>query len=194
MSFFNLAYENDHVPPWDIGRPQEEIIRLARAKQMTGSILDLGCGTGENALYLASLGHETWGIDSSPHAIVKAKKKARQRHLKVTFLVRDALDLSDLGRTFDTVIDTGLFHVFPDEQRPVYARSIVSVLHPGGRYYMLCFSDRERDPYGPRHVSREEIKAMFGTRWRINYVRAARFETTVHPVGARAWLSSITRL
>ncbi len=100
---------------------------------------------------LASLGHETWGIDSSSHAIVKAKKKARQRRLKVTFLVRDALQLSDLGRTFDTVIDTG-------------------------------------------HVSREEIKAVFGTGWRINYVRAARFETIVHPIGAQAWLPSITRL
>ena len=194
MSFFNLAYENDHVPPWDIGRPQGEIIRLARAKQVTGSVLDLGCGTGENALYLASFGHETWGIDSSPYAIVKAKKKARQRHLKVTFLVRDALELSDPGRTFDTVIDTGLFHVFADEERPVYTQSVASVLHSGGNYYMLCFSDRERDPFGPRHVSREEIKTAFGTGWRINYVCAARFETNVHPIGAQAWLSSITRL
>jgi cyclopropane fatty-acyl-phospholipid synthase-like methyltransferase len=161
---------------------------------VTGSVLDLGCGTGENTLYLASLGHETWGIDSSPYAIVKAKEKARQRHLKVTFLVRDALQLSDLGRTFDTIIDTGLFHVFSGEERPVYAHSVASVLHPGGNYYMLCFSDRERDLFGPRHVSREEIKAAFGTGWRINYIRAVRFETNVHPIGAQAWLSSITRL
>jgi len=196
LSFFNLAYENDHVPPWDIGRPQGEIVRLARAEQVTGSVLDLGCGTGENALYLAtsSLGHETWGIDSSPHAIAKAQKKAQERHLKVTFLVRDALELSDLGRTFDAVIDTGLFHVFSDEERPLYARSVASVLRPGGNYYMLCFSDREPDSSGPRHVSQEEIKSTFRRAWRINYIRKARFETRFHPIGARAWLSCITRL
>ena len=87
MSFFDLAYEDDHVPPWDIGRAQQEIVQLARRKQLSGSVLDLGSGTGENALYLASLGHETWGVDSSPNAIVKAKKKAQERRLKVRFLV-----------------------------------------------------------------------------------------------------------
>jgi SAM-dependent methyltransferase len=159
LSFFDLAYEDDHVAPWDIGRPQGEIIRLARAKQFLGSILDLGCGTGENALYLASLGHEIWGIDSSPNAIAKAKRKAKERHLEARFLVRDALELGDLGRTFDNIIDTGLFHTFSDEERSLYALTIASVLRQGGKYYMLCFSDHRTNPMGPRHVSRREIEA-----------------------------------
>jgi len=194
LGFFNLAYEDPHVPPWDIGRPQVEIVRLAQVGAVTGSVLDVGCGTGENALYLASLGHETWGADSSPLAIEKATKKAQERRLKNTFLVRDALLLGDLGRTFDTVIDCGLFHVLSDEERSLYVRSVASVLRPGGNYYVLCFSDRKLDSSGPRHLSREEIEGTFRTGWRINYIRAARFETNVHPSGAQAWLSSITRL
>jgi cyclopropane fatty-acyl-phospholipid synthase-like methyltransferase len=193
LSFFDLAYEDDHVPPWDIGRPQREIVRLAQTKQLSGSVLDVGCGTGENALYLASLGHETWGVDSSPNAIAKAKEKAQERRLAVRFLVRDALELGDLGRTFDNVIDTGLFHIFSDEERPLYVLTIASVLRFGGRYYMLCFSDHVIDLLGPRHVTRREIRATFRNGWKINYIRAVRFEDNIHADGANAWLSSITR-
>jgi cyclopropane fatty-acyl-phospholipid synthase-like methyltransferase len=193
LSLFDLAYENDHVSPWDIGHPQREIVHLANANQFAGSVLDLGCGTGENALCLASLGHETWGVDSSPNAIAKGKKKAQERRLKVKFLVRDALELRDLGRTFDNITDTGLFHTFSDEERPLYALTIAPVLRHGGKYYMLCFSDHETDLMGPRHVSQREINATFGSGWRINYIRAARFEDNIHRDGANAWLSSITR-
>ena len=193
MNFFDLAYENDRVPPWDIGRPQPEVVHLAKEQQIAGSVLDLGCGTGENALYVASLGHETWGVDSSPNAIAKAREKAEERRLKVRFLVRDVLKLGDLGRTFDNVIDTGLFHTFSDEERPLYALTIASVLRHGGKYYMLCFSDRETDLIGPRHVSRREIKDTFGNGWEISYIRAARYEDNIHPDGAKAWLSSIRR-
>jgi cyclopropane fatty-acyl-phospholipid synthase-like methyltransferase len=194
LGFFNLAYEDSRVPPWDIGRPQIEIVRLAQAGAVNGSVLDVGCGTGEHALYLASLGHETWGVDSSPLAIEKAKRKAQERRLKATFLVWDALQLNGLKRRFDTVIDSGLFHVFSDEERSSYARSVASVLRTRGNYYMLCFSDREPDSFGPRHISQREIKSTFREGWRINYIHAARFESYVHPNGAHAWLSSITRL
>ena len=194
MGFFNLAYEGGRVPPWDTGRPQGEIVHLAEEGELRGEVLDVGCGTGENALYLASLGHQTWGIDSSPLAIEKAKKKAQERQLNVRFLVWNALQLKKLKKSFDTVIDSGLFHVFSDRERPVFAASIASVLRRGGKYYMLCFSDREPDSFGPRHLSQEEIRATFRTGCRINYIREAYFENHVHPNGAHAWLSSITRL
>jgi cyclopropane fatty-acyl-phospholipid synthase-like methyltransferase len=168
-------------------------VHLAEGKQFSGSVLDLGCGTGKNALYLASLGHETWGVDSSLNAIAKAKKKAEERRIEVRFLVRDALELGDLGRTFDNVIDTGLFHTFSDEERPLYALTIASALRHGGKYYMLCFSDHETNLIGPKHVSQREIKATFGNGWKINYIRAARFDDNIHRDGAKAWLSSITR-
>ncbi len=191
MRDFNPAYAG--TPPWDIGRPQKEIMRLAEAGEIQGIVLDVGCGTGENVLYLAGLGYEAWGIDRAATAIEKAKAKAAQRGLKANFLVADALDLQRLGRTFDTVIDTGLFHVFSDEERPLFADSLATVLRPGGTYYMLCFSEREPGSWGPRRVTQAEIRATFSQGWRINAIRQATFEIN-QPGEARAWLSSITRL
>src|SRR6201997_4594247 len=115
MSTFNDNYRSG-IPPWDIGRPQPRFVTLGQSGAVEGSVLDVGCGTGENALYFASLGHEVWGIDSAPLAIERAQNKAAQRSLSARFLVADALALQDLGRPFDNVIDSGLFHVFSDDE------------------------------------------------------------------------------
>ncbi len=155
----------------------------------------MGCGTGENSLYLAERGYEVWGIDSSAVAIAKAKAKARERGVAVVFRVWDAFDLPHLGMTFDTVIDSGLFHIFSDEERPLFARSLSKVLRTGGRYFMLCFSDLEpADWGGPRRVSRDEIIATFEDGWRVEYIREARFESNFHRDGGKAWLSAIERI
>ncbi len=80
----------------------------------------------------------------------------------------DALHLQDLGRTFETVIDSGLFHVFSDEERSLFVSSLTSVLKPGGTYYLLCFSDRESSSGpGPRRVSHTEIEETFHQGWRV---------------------------
>jgi 2-polyprenyl-3-methyl-5-hydroxy-6-metoxy-1,4-benzoquinol methylase len=192
MEFFDSAYEG--IPPWDIGRPQREIIRLAEESEIIGGVLDVGCGSGENALYLAHLGFEVWGIDAAPSAIKKAREKAKERGIKVNFLVGDALKLELLRTKFDTVIDCGLFHVFTDEERPIFTASLSSVLFPGGRYFMLCFSEHEPGSFGPRRVTQAEIRATFSKGWKINYIREAKFETRFGAESVKAWLSSITRL
>jgi len=191
MAFFEVAYEG--TPPWDIGHPQREFLRLAEEGAITGRVLDAGCGTGENALYLASRGLEVWGIDAAPSAIRKARQKAEERGIAVTFRVHDALDLPGLGMKFDTVIDSGLFHVFSDEERPIFARSLSRVLDRGGKYLMLCFSEREPGDWGPRRVSQAEIRGTFSEGWRIEYIREAHFETKFDPSQVYAWLASISR-
>lgn len=191
MEDFNSAYAG--TPPWDIGRPQREFVRLAQTGEIRGIVLDVGCGTGENTLYLASLGHKVWGVDRSPTAVEKAKAKARRRDVKVTFLVADALALQRLGRRFDTVIDSGLFHVFSDAERPLFVRSLATVLKEGSTYYMMCFSEHEPGGYGPRRVAQHEIRTTFHEGWKVNYIREARFESNLHSNGARAWLASITK-
>jgi SAM-dependent methyltransferase len=108
--------------------------------------------------------------------------------------VADALQLQALGRTFETVIDSGLFHVFSDEERVRFVQSLASVLKPGGSYYLLCFSDHEPiGGPGPRRVSQAEIYAAFSQGWRVEEIRATRFETTIG-WGAAAWLASIVRV
>ena len=105
-------------PPWDIGRPQVEFMTLAQKGEIRGRVLDVGCGTGENAIFFSQFGTEVWGIDFVPLAVQKAKQKAQARGASVRFLVADALHLDRLGTRFDTITDCGLFHGFSDEERP----------------------------------------------------------------------------
>jgi cyclopropane fatty-acyl-phospholipid synthase-like methyltransferase len=191
MDFFNSAYKG--TPPWDIGHPQKEFVDLVRRGEITGSVLDIGCGTGEHALFFAGEGHEVWGIDSAPLAIRKAKEKAAARGLGVHFLVLDALDLSRLARKFDTVTDSGLFHTLSDEDRPLFVDNLGAVLSPAGKYFMLCFSDQEPAGYGPRRITQGEIRDSFRDGWSVNYIRAATFESRTRAEGPRAWLSSISK-
>ena len=132
------------------------------------------------------------GIDSARAAIEMARDKARVRQVRAYFRMVDALDLACLGTTFEAVIDSGLFHLFTDEERRRFLPSLAAVLRPGGTYFMLAFSDQETRE-GPRRIPQAEIHSTFHTGWTINYIRAATFETRIHDGGAKAWLASITR-
>ncbi|MGD1004553.1 MAG: class I SAM-dependent methyltransferase [Methanoregulaceae archaeon] len=191
MDFFDSAYRG--TPPWDIGRPQKVFVELVQRGEITGSVLDIGCGTGEHALFFAGEGYEVWGVDSAPLAIQKAKEKVAERGLQVQFLVLNALDLSKLNRKFDTAIDSGLFHTLSDEDRPVFVDNLAAILSPAGKYFMLCFSDLEPAGYGPRRITEREIQDSFRDGWSINYIRPAVFESRTRAEGPRAWLSSISK-
>ena len=145
-------------PPWDIGRPQPTFVELADQGLLVGRVLDIGCGTGEHALMAAARGLDATGIDAVPKAIGQAQRKAEDRGLTVRFLVADALRLADLGEQFDTVLDSGLFHIFSDEDRPRFVASLGTAISAGGHYYLLCFSDRQPGTMGPRRVSESEIR------------------------------------
>lgn len=192
MSSFDERYAG--TPPWDVGHPQTEYIRLQENGEIKGSVLDIGCGTGENALLVAERGHRVCGIDSSPRAIEKAQAKTKERGIEADFMVWDAFDLEKLDRQFDTVIDSGLFHVFEEEDHPALVKSIRSALKTGGTYFILCFSVKETRERGPRRVSEEEIRSDFSGNWSINYIKDAKFDSLIHEGGAKAWLASITKL
>ena len=180
------------ISSWNIARPQPAIVRLAQSGEIVGTVLDVGCGTGENALYLSSLGHEVTAIDTAQEAIDKARRKSLERRLRVNFRLVDALALPCLGLTFDTVIDSGLFHVFSDEERVEYANNLGAVLMPGGRCFMLCLSERETRE-GPRRVTKADITDAFRDGWTINDIQETKFETLIHEGGAWAWLATISR-
>jgi 2-polyprenyl-3-methyl-5-hydroxy-6-metoxy-1,4-benzoquinol methylase len=109
---WDASYTAGTSAPWDIGRPQPAFVRLADEGRLTARLLDAGCGTGENALLAASRGADVTGIDVAPTAIARARAKASERGLTARFEVADALDLGRLSLTVDTVIDSGVFHVF----------------------------------------------------------------------------------
>jgi SAM-dependent methyltransferase len=203
------------TPPWDIGRPQPAFVALAAAGAIRGRVLDVGCGTGEHALMAAELRLDATGVDMATAAIEAAKEKARDRGLSARFLVWNAFELAALDEQFDTVLDSGLFHIFEDEDRPPFVDSLRAVIPTGGRYFMLAFSDLQPGDWGPRRVTRDEIRISFGDGWRVDSIEPARFDIAVDPAGqlhlpsqeggvdlidvgrqgdgAHAWLATITR-
>lgn len=191
MSFFDLAYEGS--PPWDLGRPQHAVVELAEAGEIVGSVLDVGCGTGEHTLYLAERGHEVLGIDTASRAIDIARAKAGERRLDAAFQVGDALRMHELGRTFDTAIDIGLFHTLADEERPIYAESLREALTPDGRAFVMCWSERNPWGFGPRHVTQMELLGTFERGWEVTIDPAA-FETKLEGAEIHAWLMRARRV
>jgi SAM-dependent methyltransferase len=182
--------------PWDVGRPQPAVVRLAGEGAFTGAVLDAGCGTGENALHLASLGLDILGIDVAETAVSTARESAADRGLDADFVVGDALHLDRLGRGFETVLDCGLFHSFDSGERRDYAASVASVTSRGGHLYVLCFGDVGPEPCGPHPVSRDELRAAFarGSGWSVASITQDRLETRFAAQGAPAWLARIERI
>ncbi|GAB7093099.1 class I SAM-dependent methyltransferase [Halolamina litorea] len=173
---YDAAYTG--VPNWDIGRPQAAFLALAESGRIRGPVLDVGCGTGELALFLARRGHEVLGIDLSRRAIEQARAKARGRRIDADFAVWDALDLGGLARagfSFPTVVDSAMFHVLGDAERDRFVDGLAQIVPPGGHYYVLGDARRvDGDVYG---ISPEELRRRFtGREWEIEFSIPTAFE------------------
>jgi ubiquinone/menaquinone biosynthesis C-methylase UbiE len=140
---------------------------------------------------LARRGVDAWGVDSTPAAIAAAEQKRDARGLRATFVRGDALDLAALGRTFDTVLDCGLFHVIAEEERLRYVRELPRVLGPGGRFLMLGFQTNSGRERGPRGYAQDELRTYLAG-YREIFLRPATYETNDGP-GVPAWLSLFER-
>lgn len=189
------ASYHDGPAPWDVERPQPAVVRVAARGGFAGPVLDAGCGTGENALHLASLGLSVLGVDVAETALATARTMAAERGVEAEFAAADALRLDRLGRRFLTVLDCGLFHTFDAAERPGYAESLASAIEPRGTLYVLCFSDEGPDT-GPHPVNRDELSAVFtpGTGWNVASIEPDRILTRYHDNGAPAWFATIHRL
>jgi len=186
----------DGPAPWDVGRPQPTVARLALKGGFAGTVLDAGCGTGENTLLVAALGLPVLGVDVAETALSMAREKAAERGIAAEFAWADALRLERLGRRFDTVLDCGLFHSFDGDERPGYVASLASVTGTGATLYVLSFSDEGSDT-GPHPVSRDELAAGFGpgSGWNVAAIEADRVLTRFHDDhGAPAWLATLNRI
>jgi cyclopropane fatty-acyl-phospholipid synthase-like methyltransferase len=193
--FENLYAEK---APWDIGKPQAPFVTAA--ERVTSPVLDAGCGTGDTALFFAARGHQVTGIDFLEEPIRRARVKTAERGLAVEFLVKDALTLSDWGKQFASVIDSGLFHVFSDDHRRRYVEGLAATLEPDGRLFLMCFSDEEPGTEGPRRVSRLELHDAFADGWDVESIQPARAEVnpefrdvTFSDGGAKAWFGIMRR-
>jgi 2-polyprenyl-3-methyl-5-hydroxy-6-metoxy-1,4-benzoquinol methylase len=184
--------------PWDIGKPQRPFV--AAADRVAGPVLDTGCGTGDTALFFAERGQRVTGIDFLEEPIRRARQKAAERGLSVEFLVKDALTLSEWGERFTSVIDSGLFHVFSDDDRRRYVAGLRQVIVPGGRLFLMCFSDAEPGKEGPRRVSRQELHDAFAIGWEVESIEPVQIEVnseftgmTFSEGGPKAWFAVLRR-
>lgn len=185
--------------PWEIGRPQAAIVEVIKNREIEpGSLLDVGCGTGENAIFLARSGFCVSAIDTAPNSIKLAKKKALKQNVAAEFRIGNVLQLDrdfEAGK-FDAVLDCGLFHFLGDAERPVYARQIGRVMRVGGKYLMLCVADERysRDATkGPRRVSRHDIEETLSSSFRIHYIHST-FQELVKRPKAKAYITLATKV
>ena len=185
-------------PPWDIGRPQAAFVAAADA--IRGRVLDVGCGTGDLAIWLAEHGRTVTGVDFLAAPLEQARSKATARGVAVNFLPMDALAVGEIPERFDAVTDCGLFHVFDDSGRAAYAASLAKLLEPGAQLFILCMAESEPGTHGPRRVTTAEIRAAFRDGWDVESIAPAVFEVVpgipgaeFSPGGARAWFATIRR-
>ena len=140
--FFDLWYRFGK-PPWIIDGAQPDLIATAEKGEVRGpTVLDVGCGDGNNAIYLASRGFDVTGVDFSAKAINIAKQKARDAEVEVKFITLDALNIGTLAKRFDTVIDFGLFHNLEGDSRERYVRALSDVCVSKGQLLMQCLGDQ----------------------------------------------------
>lgn len=180
-NWWDDAYADD--PAWDLGRPQPAVERVVDRGEIDGRVLDVGCGTGTHARYLAERGHPVTGIDVSSVVIERARAKTSgQEGATVTFRVADALELEPSTGSFDTVLDCGTFHVFDAETRRRYADRLGTVLKSGGRAIVLAFGADAPAELPPYRIDTDAIAAAFDDGWAIRTCRDERFETTNGPI------------
>lgn len=198
ISRFDEFYKTT-TPPWVIGEPQPAVVELERAGLIRGMVLDIGCGTGEHTILLTRLGYDVVGIDFAPEAVEQARRNADAKGVDARFGVADAMNLPGEPR-YDTIVDSALFHIFDDTDRPKYIASLHNACLPGGMVHVLALSDAGRG-FGPE-VSAETIRDAFTGGWELEALEPSTYRgvvTEVHaqqiglPIGTRvdepAWLA-----
>jgi SAM-dependent methyltransferase len=171
------------TPPWDTKAPKENVVGWQTAGLIHGEVLDIGCGLGDNAIYLAQQGHRVTGLDISPTALITAERRASDAGVNVRFAVADATNLEGYTHAFDTVIDSGMFHCLDDAGKRAYAAAQHRATRPGATLLLSCFSDanpREAQGLRPPMVSESTLRdTLGGAGWDITLLTPATRRLTI---------------
>lgn len=186
---WDARYRGDERPSWDTGRPSTELRRMVEeGKLEPGRVLELGCGTGVNAVYLASLGFDVTAIDLSGAALQMAQERARDAGVTVKWIHADVLNPPALG-SFDLIFDRGCYHGVRRIDAAGYVRTVKSSIRPGGKVLILAGNANQPTPhFGPPRVTETELVGDFAEAFDFVRLREIRFDTADPEVpGAWAW-------
>ena len=167
--------------PWVTGHPQPAIVRLVAEGMISGPVLDCGCGTGENSVYLAAQGLSVTAFDFLREPLVSARRAAERENVQLEILQEDALNLARWNRQFQTVIDCGLYHVFPPEPRKRYINGLLNVCAQGGQLFILCFSENEPGEHGPLRLTQADIRSDFHSGWTVRSIQSSILAVAPNP-------------
>jgi 2-polyprenyl-3-methyl-5-hydroxy-6-metoxy-1,4-benzoquinol methylase len=173
------------TPPWDTKAPKESVVGWQTAGLVRGAVLDIGCGLGDNAIYLAQQGYPVTGLDISPTALTTAERRAADAGVDVRFAVADATKLQGYTDAFDTVVDSGMFHCLDDDGKRSYAAALHRATRPGARLLLSCFCDANTDDaeWPLPVVSEQTLRDVFGEAgWQITSIEP----TTIQRPDGRA--------
>ncbi len=166
------------VIPWRLDGPQPLVVELADAGEFTGSVLESGCGLGDNALFLAERGLEITAFDAAPTAVAQARAKAAERGLKVDFAIADATTLDGIDGRFNSALDSAMMHCLTDEQRRDYLAALHAVTNPGAVLHILCFPEQTEALFPmPGHTDAASLRRDLGQHWRIDRMQMRGYAT-----------------
>jgi SAM-dependent methyltransferase len=163
--------------PWHSEKPDQELIDLIENKEIKPRfVLDVGCGAGTDAIYLASIGCEVTAIDISHEAVRIARERAEKAKVRVNFIADDFTEFDFIEQRFDFINDRGCFHHINPRDREKFAVKINDLLKNNGFYFLRCWSDKEAETArGPYRLSKDEIRNTFSKFFKVGTIKDFRF-------------------
>jgi len=191
---WDRVYRKSGPAPWDVGKPATELVKaVEKGTLKPGKAVVLGCGTGTNAIYLASKGFTVTAIDVAPTALTLAEAKAYKARVSVRWVLASVLAPPKLG-PFDVMFDRGCYHGVRRVNAKGFVAAAAAMCKPGGKFLIIAGNANEARHYGPPRVKEKEIRDEFAPSFDIESLRETRFDTrTAGGKGPLAWSIMLRR-